>query len=83
MVSVFAPHNVPGGGGAGWQAVAAQPPLLIEQHENAGLLLVEIIRVSRDALITASPTERLHNPLLTTAESSDMISVSTFNNDLK
>ena len=83
MIHLFSPHDVPGEEGEGGQGVAVQPPLLIEQHENAGLLLVEIIRVSRDALITASPTERLHNPLLTTAESSDMISVSTFNNDLK
>lgn len=38
-------------------------------HDNAGQLLVEIIRVSRDSQITAAPSERFRNPLLDTAES--------------
>ena len=44
-------------------------------HDNAGQLLVEIIRVSRDSQITAAPTERFRNPLLETAESVHTVQV--------
>lgn len=87
MLALLAPPEVPpgdGGGGEGGEGEAAaavvqhpQPePVVGEQHDNAGQLLVEIIRVSRDAQITATPTERFHNPLLATAESPDMVHVS-------
>eukprot|EP00090_Calanus_glacialis_P000849 TRINITY_DN1059_c0_g1_i2.p1 TRINITY_DN1059_c0_g1~~TRINITY_DN1059_c0_g1_i2.p1 ORF type:complete len:1001 (-),score=360.21 TRINITY_DN1059_c0_g1_i2:284-3286(-) len=84
VLALLAPPEVPpgdGGGGEGGEGEAAaavvqhpQPePVVGEQHDNAGQLLVEIIRVSRDAQITATPTERFHNPLLATAESPDMV----------
>lgn len=85
MLALLAPPEVPpgdgGGGGEGEAAAAVVPPpqpepVVGEQHDNAGQLLVEIIRVSRDAQITATPTERFHNPLLATAESPDMVHVS-------
>jgi hypothetical protein len=44
-------------------------------HDNAGQLLVEIIRVSRDSQITAPPAERFKNPLLDTAESVQTVQV--------
>ena len=80
MLALLAPPEVPpgeGGGGKAGDSEAVKPePVLGEQHDNAGQLLVEIIRVSRDAQITATPTERFHNPLLATAESPDMVHVS-------
>ena len=51
-------------------------PVVQEQHDNAGQLLVEIIRMSRDSLITATPSERFYNPLLAAAESPDIVHVS-------
>ena len=44
-----------------------------EQHDNAGQLLVEIIRSSRDSQLTAPPAEKFNNPLLSTAESMDTV----------
>jgi hypothetical protein len=44
-------------------------------HDNAGQLLVEIIRVSRDSQISASPSEKVKNPLLDTAESVQTVQV--------
>ena len=44
-----------------------------EQHDNAGQLLVEIIRSSRDSQLTAPPAEKFANPLLITAESVDTV----------
>merc|ERR1719318_1107414 len=80
VLALLAPPEVPPGDGGGGEgeaaAVVPQPqpePVVGEQHDNAGQLLVEIIRVSRDAQITATPTERFHNPLLATAESPDMV----------
>ena len=40
-----------------------------EQHDNAGQLLVEIIRSCRDSQLTTPPAEKFSNPLLATAES--------------
>jgi hypothetical protein len=82
VLALLAPPEVPPGDGLGGEgeAVVVPPPqpepVVGEQHDNAGQLLVEIIRVSRDAQITATPTERFHNPLLATAESPDMVHVS-------
>jgi len=76
VLALLAPPEVPPGDGVGGQAepvVVPPEPVVGEQHDNAGQLLVEIIRVSRDAQITATPTERFHNPLLATAESPDMV----------
>jgi len=77
VLALLAPPEVPpgegGGGKSGDSEVVKLAPVLGEQHDNAGQLLVEIIRVSRDAQITATPTERFHNPLLATAESPDMV----------
>ena len=71
LISLFSSHNVPS------DENPVQPKsVLIEQHENAGLLLVEIVRVSRDAQITSTPNTMFHNPLLATAESPDVILVS-------
>jgi len=62
------------GPGGGEPAQSSHPvPDRAEVHDNAGQLLVEIIRSSRDALLTASPAERFLNPLLATAESADMV----------
>merc|ERR1719400_1573433 len=60
------------------EASEESPPLAVfyppsEAHDNAGQLLVEIIRVSRDAQITATAAERFANPLLNTAESPEMV----------
>jgi len=44
-----------------------------EQHDNAGQLLVEIIRSCRDSQLTAPPAEKFANPLLATAESQDTV----------
>ena len=44
-----------------------------EQQDNAGQLLVEIIRSCRDSQLTAVPAEKFHNPLLATAESEDTV----------
>ena len=74
----MAPPEVPpgeGGGGGENEAVSVTRSLVGEQHDNAGQLLVEIIRASRDAQITATPTERFHNPLLATAESPEIVHV--------
>ena len=40
-----------------------------DKHDNAGQLLVEIIRVSRDALLAPTDDNFLDNSLLHTAES--------------
>ena len=53
--------------------VPPPPYLSSEAHDNAGQLLVEIIRVSRDAQITATAAERFANPLLATAESPETV----------
>ena len=60
VLSLFSPD----GGGA------ADP----EQQDNAGQLLVEIIRSCRDSQLTAVPAEKFHNPLLATAESEETVS---------
>jgi len=85
VLALLAPPEVPPGDGGGGEGagdvgdtnvdvpVIPPEPVVGEQHDNAGQLLVEIIRVSRDAQITATPTERFHNPLLATAESPDMV----------
>ena len=44
-----------------------------EQHDNAGQLLVEIIRSCRDSQLVTPPAEKFPNPLLTTAESVDTV----------
>jgi len=82
-VALLAPASVADGGG-GDQAeeekkeetaspVPPPPYLSSEAHDNAGQLLVEIIRVSRDAQITATAAERFANPLLATAESPETV----------
>ena len=82
-VALLAPASVADGGG-GDEAeeekkeetaspVPPPPYLSSEAHDNAGQLLVEIIRVSRDAQITATAAERFANPLLSTAESPEMV----------
>merc|ERR1719500_2044810 len=89
VVALLAPPAIVDGGGGNeaeveekeeGEATSDSPPTpppvvysALEAHDNAGQLLVEIIRVSRDAQITATPTERFHNPLLATAESADMV----------
>jgi len=76
VLALLAPPEVPpgeGGGGGENEAVSVTRSLVGEQHDNAGQLLVEIIRASRDAQITATPTERFHNPLLATAESPEIV----------
>jgi len=45
---------------------------LRDQHDNVGQLLVEIIRGSRDFMLSASASERCHNTLLLTAESREV-----------
>ena len=78
VLALLAPPEVPpgeGGGGGGSEAVSVTRSFVGEQHDNAGQLLVEIIRASRDAQITAIPTERFHNPLLATAESPEIVHV--------
>ena len=82
-VALLAPASVADGGG-GDEAeeekkeetaspVPPPPYLSSEAHDNAGQLLVEIIRVSRDAQITATAAERFANPLLATAESPETV----------
>ena len=44
-----------------------------EQHDNAGQLLVEIIRSCRDAQLAAAPAEKFNNPLLMSAESVETV----------
>jgi len=44
-----------------------------DTHDNAGHLLVEIIRGSRDAQMTATANERFHNSLLETVESKETV----------
>ena len=46
-----------------------------DTHDNAGQLLVEIIRGSRDAALMAAANERCHNALLATAESRQTVEV--------
>eukprot|EP00088_Acartia_fossae_P045239 TRINITY_DN4858_c0_g1_i12.p1 TRINITY_DN4858_c0_g1~~TRINITY_DN4858_c0_g1_i12.p1 ORF type:complete len:758 (-),score=265.01 TRINITY_DN4858_c0_g1_i12:256-2529(-) len=41
-------------------------------HDNLGHLLIEIIRGSRDFLLSATAQERFHNSLLNTAENKDI-----------
>ena len=45
-------------------------------HDNVGQLLVEIIRGSRDFMLSATASERCHNSLLVTAESKEICEVS-------
>lgn len=45
----------------------------LEQHDNAGQLLVEIIRSCRDSQLITPPAEKFPNPLLATAESVDTV----------
>jgi len=74
VLALFSPPEFPpGDGGGGVETELSTSNSVGEQHDNAGQLLVEIIRVSRDAQITATSTERFHNPLLATAESQDMV----------
>ena len=49
-----------------------------DAHDNAGHLLVELIRASRDSQVAATPTERFDNPLLATAESEETVKVRFF-----
>ena len=44
-----------------------------EQHDNAGQLLVEIIRSCRDSQLITPPAEKFPNPLLASAESVDTV----------
>ena len=82
-MALLAPASVADGGGGDEaeeekkEETASQVPpppyLSSEAHDNAGQLLVEIIRVSRDAQITATAAERFANPLLATAESPETV----------
>jgi len=63
----------PADGAEGEGASPAPPVADTESHDNVGQLLVEIIRNSRDAQITATAAERFHNPLLASAESPDTV----------
>jgi len=58
-----------GGGEAG----GGVDPNLQDKHDNAGQLLVEIVRVSRDSQLNAPTAERFLNPLLHTAESPETV----------
>lgn len=87
VVALLAPPAIVDGGGGSkgeleekeGEATSDSPPpppvvySASEAHDNAGQLLVEIIRVSRDAQITATAAERFANPLLSTAESPEMV----------
>ena len=44
-----------------------------EQHDNAGQLVVEIIRSCRDFQLISPPAEKFLNPLLATAESEETV----------
>ena len=68
MVSLFAP---PEGGGIEEDSETAFK--VGEQHDNAGQLLVEIIRSCRDSQLTSPPAEKFLNPLLVTAESEETV----------
>jgi len=59
-----------GGEGGGGELTLSQ---LQDKHDNAGQLLVEIVRVSRDSQINAPTAERFLNPLLNTAESPETV----------
>jgi len=69
VVSLFAP---PEGGGIEEDTDTAFK--VGEQHDNAGQLLVEIIRSCRDSQLMAQPAEKFLNPLLATAESEETVS---------
>ena len=64
MLSLFSPD----GGGAEKSSGCRS-----EQHDNAGQLLVEIIRSCRDSQLITPPAEKFPNPLLATAESVDTV----------
>ena len=68
MVSLFAP---PEGGGIEEDSETAFK--VGEQHDNAGQLLVEIIRSCRDCQLISPPAEKFPNPLLATAESEETV----------
>lgn len=70
VLSLFAP---PDGGGIEEDSETAFK--VGEQHDNAGQLLVEIIRSCRDSQLISPPAEKFLNPLLVTAESEETVSV--------
>ena len=69
VLSLFSPD----GGGVEEEGVVLVPRS--EQHDNAGQLLVEIIRSCRDSQLSAPPAEKFTNPLLSTAESVTTVQV--------
>ena len=68
VLSLFSP---PEGGGIEEDSEAAFK--VGEQHDNAGQLLVEIIRSCRDCQLISPPAEKFLNPLLGTAESEETV----------
>ena len=68
VLSLFSP---PEGGGIEEDSEAAFK--VSEQHDNAGQLLVEIIRSCRDCQLISPPAEKFLNPLLGTAESEETV----------
>lgn len=61
------------GGGEAGGGGDPRDPNLQDKHDNAGQLLVEIVRVSRDSQLNAPTAERFLNPLLHTAESPETV----------
>jgi len=69
VLGLLTPSGFGEGGGGGNNGDSQVSHLAGEEHDNAGQLMVEIIRLSRDAQMT----EYFHNPLMNTAESPDMV----------